>query len=479
MKMIIDGKKVNSLDKKTVDVINPTNCQFVDTVPVATKEDVDFAVLKASQGFNEWSNVPLYKRIEVLSKFADLMQENLEKLASLLVTESGKEIWHARLEIEAAIIVFRDFCEKARNYGGETLPINTNECVEGDFLVTIRQPLGTIACIIPFNYPIVLYAYKVAPALVMGNSVVIKPATVAPLCTILMTELMLEAGIAPNAIQIVTGSGAKIGTWLAQNPNLNALSLTGSTQVGIETMKNCALNLHKCFLELGGNDPFIICSDADINLAVEESVSGRCANAGQTCCTSKRYIVHNSVKDEYVQKMITALSKVKIGDPMDEDTKLGPLISESAAKKVEEQINHTIKQGAKCAFGGKRFNKTYVEPTLLVDVTPEMDVAKDLEIFGPVFPVIGFDTLDEAIKIANDTPYGLQSGVMTADMKNAMKVAVSMEAGCCVINGSSNYRNPHQGFGGRKMTGMGHEGIGYTLEEMSQLKTIAFKKILS
>ncbi len=478
MKMIIGGKMVDSGDGGTMDVINPATHEFIDTVPMATKQDVQTALKNAQDGFTEWSQMPLYDRIEKLYKFADIFEERMEELCQVECAQSGKAISLCRAEAIEALVIFRGYCEKARNFGGEVLPLDTEKRIENDLILTVREPIGVVACIVPFNYPVELYAHKVAPALVVGNTVIIKPASDTPLGSIMMTQWLLEAGVPANAAQIITGSGSKLGNWLLESDDLNMLTLTGSTEVGIQSMRSCSEKLHHCHLELGGNDPFVIFDDCDLDMAVAESIGGRCSNAGQTCCANKRFIVQNTIIDKYIEKMIAGLKEVKVGDPTQEDTVYGPLISEKAVGEVKSQIDITVEQGAKIAFGGKVFNKTFIEPTLLVDVTPDMDIAKDMEVFGPVIPVIGFDTVEEAIQIANNIPYGLSSGVMTKDMTKAMKVAKKIKAGCCVVNGSGNYRSAHQPFGGYKMTGIGREGIAYTLEEMTQKKAIAFKGIM-
>jgi succinate-semialdehyde dehydrogenase/glutarate-semialdehyde dehydrogenase len=280
-----------------------------------------------------------------------------------------------------------------------------------------------------------------------------------------------------NTAQIITGSGEKIGKCLVENPNVNVITLTGSTEVGIETMIGCSKNLHHCHLELGGNCPLIIFDDCDLDLAVRETIDGRASNAGQTCCANKRMIVQNSIKAKYIEKLLEGLKKVKVGNPEDDDTIYGSMINEKAAQRVIEQITHTIGQGAKCVYGGKLFNRTFIEPTLLTDVTPDMDIAQSMEVFGPVFPVIGFDTPEEAVTIANNTIFGLSGAVMTGNIKKAFGVAKSLQCGTVVVNGSGNYRSMHQHFGGHKMSGLGTEGITYTLEEFTQKKTIALKKI--
>lgn len=248
--------------------------------------------------------------------------------------------------------------------------------------------------------------------------------------------------------------------------------------MGIDIAREASQHLHHVLLELGGNDAMIIFEDADLELAVGEALMARITNAGQICVATKRLIVHNSVKEMFTKLLVEKLSKLRIGNPLDSQTDIGCLINEKAAIEVEKQVKHTIEQGAKCIYGGRRFNRTFFEPAVLVDVKPEMDIAKDMEVFGPVFPIIGFNTLEEAVAIHNSSIYGLNGGVVTNDTSKAMKAAVKMECGEVVINGSGRYRSPDIAFGGYKMSGLGREGISCTLEELTQVKTIVMKKIL-
>jgi succinate-semialdehyde dehydrogenase/glutarate-semialdehyde dehydrogenase len=481
VKMIIGGERVNSSDGKIIEVVNPATMAVIDTVPAATVADVDRAARNARGGVKEWSAIPLHERIATIYRFADMIEEEVhfKKLIEYECTENGKPLKMAHEDIHTSAYICRAFAEKARNMTGDMIPLDSEPGVTGDLVLTFREPIGVIACIVPFNYPTNLYCFKAMPALLMGNAVIAKPASVTPLANIYITDLLIRAGVPANAIQVVTGSGGVAGEALAAHPGIDAVSITGSCAAGQSVMAHSAKHLHQCHLELGGNDPFIIFDDCDLDLAVAESVEGRIGNAGQTCCASKRYIVQNSIREKYTQKLVEALEEIKMGDPLDPETDMGPVISEAAAMEVEQQINKTVSQGAKCVFGGRRVNRTFIEPTVLVDVTDEMSVAHEMEIFGPVFPIIGFDTLEEAIALANDIPYGLQSAVMTNDIKKALHVARRMDCGACVINGSSNYRHNHQAFGGRKKTGMGHEGVAYTLEEMTNTKTIALKRIFA
>lgn len=478
MKMLINGKSVDSSDGKFIEVYNPSTKQFIDTVPSATKEDVEKAIDIALEGKRIWANTPIYKRAEILLRFADLVEKNKKELSIISSREMGKPIAQSKDEIDIVARLFRGYVEKIKHMYGKTMPDSAQPGVENDILFTRREPLGIVVCLVPFNFPLELYAQKAAPALAAGNAIIAKPASDTPLGAICMTELMIEAGVPESVAQIVTGKGSKVGQWLCTNKNINAISLTGSTDVGISLAKYASDHLHRLFLELGGNDAVVIFDDADLDHAVEEVVFGRTFNSGQVCCASKRFIVQNGIKEKFTSSLIERLKKIKIGDPFDSGVDMGPLVSERAAEDVEKMVNLTIEQGAKCAYGGKRFEKTFFEPTVLTGVTPDMDIAKDMEVFGPVFPIIGFDTPEEAVDIANSSQYGLMGGVITQDINKAMKVAARMESGGVVVNGCSVYRTADMPFGGYKKSGIGREGISYTLEEMTQEKTIVLKGVL-
>jgi succinate-semialdehyde dehydrogenase/glutarate-semialdehyde dehydrogenase len=390
----------------------------------------------------------------------------------------GKTIRESEGEVSSIINLFTGYAEKAKHLYGITMPRTAEERTETDLILTMREPLGVVACIIPFNYPVDLFSHKVAPALIMGNAVIVKPSSSNPLACIRLVEMLHECGVPGSAAQILTGPGEVLGELLAGNPGINAVSFTGSTRVGIQIAKRAAENMTRVFLECGGNDPFIVFGDADLDLAVEEMVGARASNAGQTCCASKRIIIENSAKDVFAKKLAVRLSKLKTGNPAERATELGCLISEKAAAKVEEQVALTMGQGATCILGGKRHG-SFFPPTILTDVTAQMDIAKDMEVFGPVFPIIGFDSEAEAVRIANSSQYGLQAGVMSANTYRAMRVASLLQCGGVIVNGASQYRSAEMPFGGYKKSGTGREGISCTLEEMSQVKTIVLKRVLA
>ena len=476
MQMLIGGKWVDASDGGVIRVVNPATGKVVDTVPAATKDDVEQAIENAVKGQIEWNSYPLYRKLEILEKYAVLLTSNTERIAKVMCEEGGKPIEQCRVEVAANAAIFRIYISAANTFYGQTLPYNAEPRSQGDVAFTIHEPLGVFACIVPFNYPVELAAHKTAPMLVTGNSVILKPSSETPRSALILCELLLEAGVPANDIQCLTGSGSKLGSLLASDSRVSAVSFTGSTEVGVELTKNCAPSLKHVSLELGGNDPLIIFDDCDFELALSETISGRIGNAGQTCCASKRFIVQKGIAGRFTQELVDRLSKLRIGDPFDPAVEMGPVVSEQAAIQVEQQICHTIGQGGKLRYGGTR-NGAFIEPTV-IEATPEMDISRDMEVFGPVFPIITFDTMEEAVQIANNTIYGLSSGVITENIRTAMWVANNVHAGACIINGSGNYRLAHQPFGGYKMSGIGREGAVCTLEEMTRQKMISFKGIL-
>ena len=461
----------------TIDVINPATGAVVDTVPAATKEDVDKAVACAKAAQKKWAAVPVSEKVEIMYKFLDIVDDNKEKLAQVLSQETGKPIVEARAEIGNIRIGFSGFCEKAKHLYGNTFPAGLEPGQDKHVLITKKEPIGVIACVIPFNFPCDLFDQKVAPTLLAGNAAIVKPSTDNPLTLCMLTEMLGEAGVLPGAVQIVTGRGSKTGTWLCENPDVHGITLTGSTEVGIETYQRGAAHLAHIALELGGNDAFIVLEDGDVDLAVEEMIWGRMYNTGQVCCASKRFLIHKSRAAEFTEKAVARISQLKQGQPSDESTQIGCLISEAAAIKVKDQIDHTVEQGGKIVLGGER-EGAFITPTVIAGVPKTADVAIDMEIFGPVVPIIEFETVEEAIEIANGSKFGLCGCVFTSDMKTAVKVCNALECGGTIINGASFFRSFEMPFGGYKYSGVGTEGVMSTFDEVTRTKTIVLKNII-
>lgn len=473
MQMIINGEKVDSCNKEVINAVNPTTGEVIDTFPSAGKHDFDRALEAAQNGKRIWADTPIAERAAILYRFVDLLEKNAEEIARLQCTEMGKPITQCRIELAESVFLFRNYVETGKHLNGETYHDLRAPGRLGDLAFSVREPLGVVVCIVPFNYPVDILSHKISAALIMGNAVIIKPSSDVALTLIRFTELLLEAGVPGSVVQILTGPGAAVGKFLIDTDKINAVSFTGSTETGCQLMLLGVKHLHRNTMELGGNDPAIIFDDACLDTVVTEAMH-RVFNGGQTCCASKRYIVQNNIKDKFTNMLIERLKTVKVGDPMDPETEMGPMVNERSAKEVENQVYITIQQGAKLLYGGQRKDAFYY-PTVLGDVTKEMDVAKDMEIFGPVYPIIGFDTEEEAITIANQTCFGLNGAVMSGDMKRSLRVASKIEAGTVVTNGMSFWRRDTAPFGGYKKSGVGREGGRINLEEMSQIKTLVVK----
>ena len=476
MNMLISGKSVPSSDGKTIDVINPATGELIDTVPDATKEDVDLAVACSKKGQLEWAEKPLFERSMILTKYVSLVEENREEIANLLTREMGKPYKQSFGELGIVGAMVRGFLEVAKHKYDVLNPRGGMPGRGGDIQMVVREPLGTIAGILPFNAPTGSMIQKSAPALIMGNASITKPASDNPLAVIRLVELLVEAGVPVDAAQVVTGRGGTCGAYLASAPGVNGITFTGSTAVGLEIARMGDLHLAYSSLELGGNDPCIVLEDADLDIAVPDIVQGRLANSGQICVSPKRLLVHESLVDEFTKRLLAEIPKVKMGDPFDPDTAIGPLISEKAAIEVERQVNLTVSQGASLIYGGERKGAFYT-PAVLTGVTRDMDIANDMEVFGPVFAIISVKDEAEALSIANQTAYGLSGGVFTKDISRGAKLAAKVVAGGCVVNGTGFYISPYQPFGGAKMSGKGRAGWSTSLDEVTYLKTITIKNL--
>ncbi len=477
MQMLLGGKWADAANGATMEVVNPANGQVFDTVPRATVEDAKFAIASAVEGQKEWVALPLYQRNEILRHFIALVQDHQEELAQAITRECGKPLAQARGEVDSICQTLDGYLAAGTTLYGKSMPVFSEKGREHDMIFTIYEPLGVIVAICPFNFPLSMFAHKVAPCLVAGNAVIVKPASDTPLSAILLANLAHQAGVPGKTLQVITGSGSELGQWLINDKAVNGVTLTGSTEVGKDIMRMAADHLQHVFLELGGNDILMIMDDFELDKAIEEACAGRLRNTGQACNGSKRLLVHNRIRKEFTDKLVARLKEAKIGDPMQEDVEVGPLVSEKAAITVEHQVLRTIQQGATLCYGGTR-NGAFFTPTVLGDIRPDMDIAKDLEIFGPVFAILGFDTVEEAIAIANQSSYGLSGGILTHDMKVAFQVAKSVDTGAMVIGGHGSYRSIYQPFGGHKQSGLGVEGISETLKEFTKIKTIFLRDVL-
>ncbi len=476
MNMIINGQDLPASNGETIPVINPYNQEQIDSVPSATKEDIDAAVNAARTAWNGWKKTPVCKRVDLVNNFLTLVEQNRTSLGRLLSLESGKTITETAIEMNNIFTAWRAFSEKVKHLYDTVIPAGLEYNHDNNITLTKREPLGVVACIIPFNFPCNLFNQKVAPAILAGNCAIVKPATDNPLTVCRLVSLMREAGFPDGVVQVVTGRGSSIGHYLSTHKGIDAITLTGSTAVGVEVAEKAAPSLKRIALELGGNDAFIVLEDANLALAVGEAVNARFFNAGQICCAPKRFLIHRSHYEAFVTAVTERIASFSLGDPLSPYTKVGTLISERAAKTVEEQIQLTVQQGGQIVLGGSR-KGAFVAPTVIRDVPFSADVMHDMEIFGPVMPIAVFDNEDEVLELANATMYGLGGSVFTRDMKKAMKFTEQLNCGSVVINGSSYFRSFEMPFGGFKYSGIGSEGVFSTFDELTQLKCITLKGI--
>ena len=377
MKMIINGQKVDSSDGKTQDIVNPATLQVIDTVPSATAEDITKAVDGAVAAQEAWAALPVRERCAILRRFADLVMERRLELGEILAKEAGKPYMkEAVWELDSVAYVYRGACDVALHYYGTTMPIGTEPGYDDDLQITIHEPLGTLACIIPYNFPPAIWAFKTAAALAAGNTIVVKAPSYDPMTPLVLHEMLHEAGLSAGVAQCLTGRGSVVGDLLVDDPRIACVNFTGSTDAGLSIAATAAKHLTDYKFELGGNDPFIVFEDADMDLVVKEA-EDQARNNRQCCTGSKRFLVHNSLKEEFIRRLGAELDKLVIGDPMDPAVNMGPMIAERAAKQVEKQVELTVAQGARIVRGGKRSGAFY-EPTILADVTLDMDIARDM-----------------------------------------------------------------------------------------------------
>ena len=465
MDMLIGGKHISSEDLE--DVINPYNGEVIDTIPIAHLQTVDLAIAEANKAKESLIEMSAFKVSNKLFNVVEKLKENREDFAKSLTLEVGKPINESLVEIDRSIETLKLAAEEAKRIYGESVPLDAGLNGKGFFAFTQRLPLGVVAAITPFNYPLNLTIHKIAPAIACKNTVIVKPPTEAPLTVMKFCELLNEE-FPDGVVNTVTGYGSEVGDYLVCSPDINKISFTGNITTGLMISQKAGMK--KVTLELGGNDPMVVFKDADIDKAVKGVINGAFLNAGQVCMGVKRIIIEDEIADEFCERLVDETEKLVMGNPLDAETTLGTLISEKAAKQVEETVNNAVKDGAKILTGGVREGAFY-EATVIDEVTPEMDLVVR-ETFGPIAPIIRVNGVEEAIEIANDTDYGLQAGVFTNDYSLAMKCAQEIEAGTVFINKQSTFRTDNMPFGGFKSSGVGKEGIKYAVEEMTKTKLI-------
>jgi glyceraldehyde-3-phosphate dehydrogenase (NADP+) len=466
---LINGEWVNSKNGKSIEIYSPIDNSIVGKIPAMTKEDVDIVFPTSQEAQNKWKNVPVNERAEILYKAADLLLEQSEELIEIMIREIGKDKKSSKSEISRTADFIRFTADTAKNMSGESIPgdsfpgFNRNK-----ISVVTREPLGVVLAISPFNYPINLSASKIAPAIVAGNSVVLKPATQGSLCGLYLARVFEEAGVPKGVLNTITGKGSEIGDYITTHPIVNFINFTGSTEIGTRISK--ITSMVPLLMELGGKDAAIVLEDADLELTASNIVAGGYSYSGQRCTAVKRILVVEKVADKLVEKVKEKMKALKVGNPLEKDVDIVPLINTKSADFVSELIEDAKNKGADLIVGGNR-DGNLIYPTLFDNVTAEMRLAWE-EPFGPVLPIIRVKDKDEAIEIANKSEYGLQAAVFTENINDAFYIADKLDVGTVQVNNKTERGPDHFPFLGVKASGIGTQGIKYSIESMSRPKAI-------
>jgi acyl-CoA reductase-like NAD-dependent aldehyde dehydrogenase len=455
------------------EVLSPYSGEPIATVPKADLADVEKAISTAEKGARDMAALTAWQRASILNKAADLAVGRVEEFAALISSEEGKPLTESRGEASRLAELLRLCAFEGSQLRGEVLPLDAQAGATGKIGLTMRVPCGVVAAITPFNYPLLLVAHKVGPALAAGNSVILKPAQQTPLTALKFTEILLEAGLPPRAIQCITGAGSELGPAISGDDRIRKISFTGSTAVGIAITRIAGIK--RLSLELGSNCPLVVLPDANLSKVVGAVSVGGYLNAGQVCISTQRVLVHREIYHDFLNTLRPAVESIKGGDPMDPDTKLGPMISVAEAQRVESWIAEAVRDGARVVTGGTRSGASFA-PTVVADVAPKMRVFRD-ELFGPAVAVTPVESVEQAIEFANDTSYGLAAAIFTNDIENAWRFVRQTDAGNVHVNWTPLWRADFMPYGGVKQSGIGKEGPRYAIEEMTESKTVVFHGI--
>ncbi len=468
MKMFLAGEWVDR--PRMQEVGNPYDDTVIDSVPKAGRDDVDRALAFAARGAAVMARMTAYERWQVLTRAAALMAERVDELGTLISAEEGKVLAEGKGEVRRAVETLTASAEEAKRIHGETVPLDADPAGAGKLGFTLRVPCGVVVAIGPFNFPLNLLCHKVGPAIAGGNAVVIKPASDTPLSGLKLTEVLLEAGLPPEGVQCLTGSGGEIGDPLVADPRVRKITFTGSREVGENICRMAGIK--KVTMELGSNCPLIVMPDADLDKVAAAVATTGYANAGQVCISTQRVLTERHVYADFLSVLAPKVEALAVGSQLDTATQVGPMIKEAEAVRVEEWVQEAVGEGARVVAGGSRNGAVYA-PTVVADVSRGMRLSRD-ELFGPAVAVTPFESIDEAIELANDTVFGLSAGIFTQNVDWAMRFAREVESGNLHINWGPQWRADVMPYGGLKESGFGKEGPRYAVEEMTELKTVVF-----
>ncbi|MFT9818180.1 aldehyde dehydrogenase family protein [Lysinibacillus sp. NPDC056185] len=468
--LFINGDWVEAAEY--TELCSPYSSEVIAEIPKANVEEVEAALVAADAARKTMANMPLYKRAIILEKLASLLEARAEEAAELIALEAAKPISTAKAEVQRTIQTYKFAAEEAKRIHGETIPVDAAPGGDGRIAYTVREPLGIVAAITPFNFPMNLVAHKVGPAIASGNTVVLKPASQTPLTSYFIGELLVEAGLPKGALNIVTGAGSLIGNKLVTDNRVKKISFTGSPAVGIGIRNQAGLK--KVTLELGSNAAVIIDENVNIDKLIPRVVSGAFAFQGQVCISVQRIYVHEEMYDLFVDKFVAATKELKLGDPLDPTTDVSALISPQDVKRTLSWIEEAKGQGAIIATGGES-EGNILQPTVLLNVKPEQKVSCQ-EVFAPIVSIMKFTSIQEAFDQVNDSKYGLQAGIYTDNIHVALQATQKLHVGGVIINDIPTFRLDHLPYGGVKESGMGREGLKYAIEEMTEMKLVVINQ---
>ncbi len=451
----------------------PYDGKVLAKVGKGTAEDVTVAIVGAEQAFQSFKKWTAYDRAEILYKVVEIMRHRKEELAKMMAEEAGKPLKTARGEVDRTIATYQFAAEEAKQYRGETIPMDAAPSGANRIGWTKKEPIGVVAAITPFNFPYNLVAHKLGPAFAVGNTVVLKPASQTPLSALVMADIFKEAGLPDGALQIVTGSGSELSDSLITHPDVKKVTFTGSVPVGLKIKEK--VGLRKITLELGSNSALIVEPSVPIDKIIKRCVEGAFSFAGQVCISLQRIYVNREVYDEFVEAFVKETKALKVGDPLDEHTDVSSMIHPDEVERIINWIEEAKSQGAKVATGFE-FTDRQMQPTVLTDVKEDMKVMCE-EVFAPIVSIVPYDTLDEAIELVNASQFGLNAAIYTNVLTDALHAADEIEAGAVIINDIPTFRVDHMPYGGVKMSGYGREGVKFAVEEMTEMKFITMKTV--
>lgn len=468
-KLLIAGEWVGG--GTLLEVTNKYNGKVVGTLPSASSEMLDAAIAAAERAEDVMAEMPAHKRADILLRTAALIRERADDLAKTIAAEAGKAMKFARAEVDRAQSTFTIAAEEAKRLHGETFPLDAVPSGEGYFGFFTRRPVGVIAAISPFNFPLNLVAHKVAPAIASGNTLVLKPATTTPLTAVKLCEILMEAGLPPGVINLVAGSGSTVGEWLVSDPRVDKVTFTGSPPVGAHIL--AVAGIKKVTLELGNTSPVIVAPDADLDFVAKRCALGAFYNSGQVCISVQRIYSQKQVFEPFAEKFVKATEAMVVGDPLDERVDVGPMIDSKEVDRIEGWVNEAQGSGAKVLTGGKRDGTVYY-PTVLAGVEPDMKVVAE-ETFAPVASVISSDDFESALQQANNSKFGLQVGVFTNDINRVLRAIKRLNFGGVIVNDTPNFRADHMPYGGNRQSGLGREGVRFAMEDMTNIQMVAIR----